>query len=71
MVVTGRLPEPTMTAVIERGLVSIVFDARPPVYEVDTAPLPRPRRPRRAGVCTACGEPGHIRSNRRCPEWAG
>jgi hypothetical protein len=52
--------------------LSATIDARGNVTIAGWKPAPRPRtdgfrKLRRAGKCCACGDPGHIASNRRCP----
>lgn len=77
MKLPGTMPTPTLTAILTRTTNNSEF-ARVEILGPNGAPLSRRTlaRIRAAGAerkpttCTACGQPGHARSNKRCPKYA-
>lgn len=73
----GILPTPTLTAILTFTTNNAEF-ARVEILGPNGAPLSRRRlaqiraegTERKPTVCTACGQPGHARSNKRCPKYA-
>lgn len=65
------LPTPTMTATIDRGLVTVTFDSRPkPRPDTGERPPRRHAGGRRAGAmfrCSHCHQAGHQINSSRCP----
>lgn len=77
MKLPGALPTPTLTAILTHTTNNREA-ARVEILGPNGAPLSR-RRPaqiraegseRKPTTCTACGQPGHARSNKRCPKYA-
>ena len=75
MKLPGTLPTPTLTAILTFTTNNAEF-ARVEILGPDGARLSRRRlaqiraegTDRKPTTCTACGQQGHARSNKRCPK---